>query len=912
MGIGAGIRFGPYEVQSALGAGGMGEVYRARDSRLRREVALKVLPESFASEPDRLARFQREAEVLASLNHPHIAGIYGIEEQDGIRALVLELVEGETLAERIGRGPIPVDETLSIARQIAEAVAAAHEKGIIHRDLKPANIKVTAEGAVKVLDFGLAKIAPPRAADAATATASNSPTITSPAHATGVGVLLGTAAYMSPEQAKGKPADKRSDVWAFGCVLFEMLTSRRAFQGDDVGDTLAAILRGEPDWGSLPAHLPSPVGALLKGCLEKDRHRRIADLAVAVFAFEHLATLGTAASPTVRASVSRRAAVLTSVIGLSAVALAGAAGWWLSDNPVPRPVVRSEITTVGAASLRIQGTDRDVAITPDGQRIVYRGSDQLLVRRLDQLEPVALGRLGSTRGPFVSPDGESVGYFDSNGLLRRIPISGGPPTTVASFGGDTPRGATWGPDGSIVFATNAQSSGLMRVAATGGDVEVLTTRDRSRNEADHAWPDFLPDGKAVLFTILPTTGGIEASQIAVLDLETRQYKVLLRDGSHARYVATGHLIYGTAGTVRAARFDLDRREIIGAPAVVLNERLTTGDGALDLDIAANGTLVYVGFGGNTVERSLVWVDRDGREEMVPIPPRAYRYVRVSPDGSRLALDVRDQDYDVWIFHLGRQTLTRLTFDPALDGVPVWSADGARIIFASQRLDSAGSLFSQAADGTGSAERLTEASSAQLPLAVSPGSASLLLRETNPKTVTDLMLLQLLGRRGGPTASVVQTPFNEPNGDISPNGRWVAYESYESGQAEVYVQPFPDVTAGRWQISSGGGRMPVWARDSRELFYVAPDDVLMGVQVESSTSTSWSSTTPVRILAGAFMYNPGNNGRTFGGAAGRAFDVAPDGRRFVMIKPAGSTAADTPRIMIVQNWFEELNRLVPAK
>ena len=662
-----GARLGLYEIQSPLGAGGMGEVYRAHDAKLNRDVALKVLPELFALDPDRLARFKREAQVLASLNHPNIGGIYGFEESNGLQALVLELVEGPTLADRIAQGPIPVDEALPIARQIAEALEAAHEQGIIHRDLKPANIKLRHDGTVKVLDFGLAKLAHPEAA-VGRVDVTASPTITSPAMMTGVGVLLGTAAYMSPEQAKGRAADKRSDVWSFGCVLYEMLTGRRPFDAEDVSDTLAAVLMREPDWPALSTHVPPQIVTLLKGCLEKDRRRRFADMSVAQFLLSDQAAMtpaATGASP-----VRAKQAVWRRLAGPAvALVLAGIVGTavWFGTRPIPPRVARFPLTTASADALSLNGTDRDLAITPDGSRIVYvgNGGTEILMRSLDHIESIVVAR-GLVRGVFVSPDGQWVGFTDNNRTLKTAAITGGPPLILTALDGGA-RGATWAPEDTILFATNNPATGLQRVSAAGGEPTVVTRPNRDRGEADHLWPEILPGGRGVLFTITAVSGGLDAAQIAVLDLDTGAQTIVLRGGSHAHYVSTGHLVYTAGGELRAVAFNLSRREIQGTPVSVLPRVMTTTNGAGDYAVAADGTLVYVDAPGTAravgADRTLVWVDRAAREEPLAVPPRAYTQPRLSPDGTRIAVYIQDQEQDTWMWDLRRATLTRLTFAP---------------------------------------------------------------------------------------------------------------------------------------------------------------------------------------------------------------------------------------------------------
>jgi hypothetical protein len=697
----------------------MGEVYRARDTRLQRDVALKMLPEAFAKDPDRLARFQREATTLAALNHPDIGGIYGVEEARGITALVMELVEGDDLAQRLAPGRIPLDEALPIARQIAEALEAAHERGIIHRHLKPANIKITADGVVKVIDFGLAKLtAPtdPNTPNAATGR-SLSPTITSPAMMTGVGMLLGTAAYMSPEQAKGREADKRSDIWAFGCVLYEMLTGRRAFDGEDMADVLGAVVRLEPNWEALSFEVPQPIRTLLQRCLVKDRRRRVTDISTARFVLENAASLAPLMSPdavsqqhanaavadvrrALAGSTRRRVALVGAGTFLVGIIVAGVAAWLLT-GPAPLSVVRMTMTTSDSA-LALSGTDRDVAITPDGSRVVYRGNGQLVVRALNQLEPMVLSGLGAPQGVFVSPDGQWMGYFDGT-TIKKVAITGGSPITIASVVGSVSRGATWGPDGTIVFATATAATALMRVSAAGGKPTVLTTSDRARGESDHVWPEFLPGGKAVLFTVTSGSGSIESAQIAVLDLQTGTRKVLIRGGSDAHYAPTGHLVYGFAGTLRAVAFDLGRLEVVGTPTPVLEGVVTTAEGGANVAMASNGALVYIrGVAGGGTERTVVSVDRQGRVSPLPgIGPSAYRDVRVSADGAWLALS---KEADVWSYGFARASLSRLTTDPGDNRSPLWTPDGQRIVFSSSRAGYP-EIFWRAADGAGSDERL---------------------------------------------------------------------------------------------------------------------------------------------------------------------------------------------------------------
>jgi len=896
MPLPSGTRLGAYEIHAAIGAGGMGEVYRAHDTRLHRDVALKVLPDAFARDPERLARFEREAQVLASLNHPHIGAIYGLEDAGSVRALVLEFIPGDTLADRIVRGAIPTDEALSIARQIARALEAAHEHGIVHRDLKPSNIKVRDEGTVKVLDFGLAKALewPASSGDR-----SHSPTLTSPAM-TQAGVILGTAAYMSPEQARGQNADLRSDMWAFGCVLFEMLTGKPPFTGATVSDVLAGILRAEPDWSALPLDLPPSILLVLKRCLEKDRGRRVADASVLTFVLNEpqLAASQRPATADTRPWGFRQLAAIAAAAVIGAVA-AGAIVWYARPATEPPRVSRLTITPPQDAPFRVtSGANLNVAISPDGSQVVYPGArGSLSLRRLDALEPTELPGLGDPVDPFFSPDGQWIGFFNTNNSIDKVAVTGGLATQLVTLSGGASRGAAWSDDGTIVFATTL-ATGLMRVSAAGGQAEVLTTPDRQKGEGDHVLPQILPRGRGVLFTILPATGGLDRAQAAVLDLKSKTYKVVVRGGSHARYLPTGHLVYATGGTLRAVPFDLDTLEARATPPIPVLSQAAGNTGAANFDVSTNGTLVFITGQGDAPAFRLVWVDRQGHEEMLAAPPRVYLYPRISPDGTRVALDIRDQDNDIWMWDLQRETLTRITIDPGLERFPLW-IDNQRLLLSSDRTGQS-NIYRQAAGEVGKSERLYETATTDVPMSVSKdGRRIIVRREFHMMLVT----LNEHGEPAMPPQPLLTSQFQEMTAALSPDDKWLAYGSDEGGSFEIYVRPFPNVSAGRFQVSTNGGAQPVWSRDGRELFFFAASEELMGVTV--GPGPSWSASAPRRVAPrGYFRGNP---------AAASTYDVSPDGKRFLMIKGVEKTPESNPvTLVVVQNWFEELKRTVPLK
>jgi len=773
-----GTRIGHYEVVELLGRGGMGEVYRARDPQLQRDVAIKVLLSAVANDSERISRFSREAQLLAALNHPNIAGVHGLEHSGGVSALVMELVAGPTLADRIALGAMSLDEALPIAKQIAEAIEAAHEQGIVHRDLKPANIKLRDDGTVKVLDFGLAK------ATESAATAAESPTLS--LQCTAAGVILGTAAYMAPEQARGKHVDRRADIWAFGCVLFEMLTGQRAFQGADVTDTIVALLTKEPDWNLLPASASS-MRPLVSRCLTKDRKQRLQSIGEARIQIDQLLSGASSdAAATTRVATTPWRTIL-GVAG-TAAAIAVVATWALTrpQSTAPPLVSRFEIVPKAAQALAVNGSDREIAISPDGRYIAYRGGErgtQLMLRPLESVESrvIPTGTGTSVRIPFFSADSQWIGFFD--GLnLKKVSIAGGAAIGIARSLTQS-RGASWGADDRIVFAINDPGKGLYSVPASGGEPQMLTTPDREQGETNHWYPSVLPDGRGVLFTVTARESAASA-RVAVLDLRTGKHKILVR-GSQAEYVPGG-LLYVADGTLHAVRFDLEKLELTGNPVPVAEGVTTRGGGAANYGLSLAGTLVYM---PEEVEnpRTLVWVDRKGTETAIPLPPRVYDEPRLSPDGKRIVVSVRDQGSALYIVDLDQpRSPRRLTFWDGFDGAPIWTPDGKRIVFRSSPQRQQTNLYVQSADGTGVAERLTDSPYWISTSFVTRDSNNVLGFRMKGETGGDLMRVSLSSSNRPAAAEtgslssreevLIETPAYESNPVVSPDGHYVAYQS----------------------------------------------------------------------------------------------------------------------------------------
>ncbi|HEV8132512.1 MAG TPA: protein kinase [Acidobacteriota bacterium] len=915
MSLASGSRLASYEILSPLGAGGMGGVYRARDQRLGREVAIKVLPEAFTKDPDRLARFEREARLLASLNHPNIGVIHGLEESDGTRFLVLELVPGETLADiithpsvgAIQRGrpsaaespgrphraaptssaeiasgrqsQLDIEEALKICTQIAEALEAAHEKGVIHRDLKPSNVKVTPEGRVKVLDFGLAKAFAP---EESSPNLSMSPTLTMGTMQTGV--ILGTAAYMSPEQAKGKSLDKRTDIWSFGCVLYECLTGKQTFSGEDVSDTLASILRGEPDWQSLPSATPPNIRHLLQSCLQKDRNERLRDIGDARLEIKQALAQPSAILPHAPAVTprSRIWQLAPWVIALVAVVAASVLTVFYFRRPANEVYpIRSLILAPEKSVFQFMvGDAGPVVISPDGRHLAFtasrEGQTMLWVRPLDSLSAQLLTGTEGATFPFWSPDSRHLAFFAA-GKLKKVEASGGPPQTIC----DAARGraGTWSRDGVILFAPDV-TSGIYRVSASGGVPTAVTQLDASRQISTHRWAVFLPDGRHFLY-LAASRGQKELSSIRAASIDDpKEDKLILNAYSNVAY-ANGHLLFVRDGVLMAQPFDVGSLRTT-ADAFPIVERVQFNElfiGGI-FSVSENGNLVYQ---SGTAESGmqLLWFDRAGKQ-IGGIPEKGgYTTPRLSPDGERLAT-MMIANYDVWLYEFERTIWTRFTFDPALDSNPIWSPDGGQIVFSSNR-KGASDLYRKPSHGAGNEELLFESKIQKTPTDWSSDGRFILFTYI-VQGQGDLWILPLFGDRK--PFPFIQSPFFEFHGQFSPNGKWIAYSSAESGGTQVNVAPFPG-PGGKYQVSTSGGSQPRWRRDGKELFYLSADLKMMAAEVSEKDSAL-----QIGRVQPMFQARP-----VFG--PGHAYDVSPDGRRFLVVTVVGEESA-APLTLVV-NW-----------
>jgi Protein kinase domain/WD40-like Beta Propeller Repeat len=906
MSLSAGARLGPYEIQAPLGAGGMGEVYRAQDTKLRRDVAIKILPEIFTSDKERLARFEREARMLAALNHPHIEAIYGVEDVGDIRALVLELVEGETLRERLRRGSIPIPEALAIARQIADALEAAHERGIVHRDLKPSNVKITPDGTVKVLDFGLAK--------ATTNNAGGSdfdelPTLTE--DPTSAGVVLGTAAYMSPEQARGKAVDKRTDIWAFGCVLFEMISSRMAFPGETASDTIAAILEREPSWDRLPGATPNAVRHLLPRCLEKDPKRRLRDIGDARAELEEALASPVPGEPARRepALMTRRAAI-TALAGAAAGAAVGgvlgskwrgATGRSLTQFRIPLPE-----GAVAAASF-----NKRVAISPDGTHVAFNliqsvstfngspANEKFFLHSLRELEPKVLPAAGGAA--FFSPEGRWFGFLTGspgNLQVRKMPLDGGAPVTVCAI--ENFIGATWATDDTI-YLVPVNPGGLARVPAAGGQPIEVAKIDLAKGERQHRYPCALPGAKAILLTLgTADAETFDDAHIAVFDIETGQTRTLVEGGTHPRYSSSGHLLYAREAKIFAMPFDAGRLRTTGQAFPVLEGVLMSrNSGLANYDVSASGDLVYIPGVEDKGERTLVWVDRDGRAELLRLPPRPYLHPRISPDMRQLAIEVEGPNHNFYVYDFSREVLSQMTAD-GVSHWPVWSPDGSQLVYRSGRMG-AFKMWQIPADRSHSPAELPGVGLSQSAESWSPDGNALAYTAVTPEAGSHIMVESLNGDHVSRSFVDVKAAAGSPK--FSPDGRWLAYCSSESKQPQVYAQAFPG-PGPKIQVSSDGGTDPVWKRTGGELYFRNGDKMMA---VEVSTAPTFAAGHPRTLWEGHYSHGMSTSCGP-PGASSSNYDVTADGKRFLMIKDEAPDTAVSKQIIVVLGWADEIKRL----
>ena len=919
MSLASGTRIGIYEIVAPIGAGGMGEVYRARDTRLNRDVALKILPDTFAADTSRVMRFRREAHLLATLNHANIAQIYGFEEiaprsEEAVAsaAIVLELVEGPTLAERRLEGPLSVDETVAIARQIAEALETAHECGVIHRDLKPANIKVRDDGTVKVLDFGLAKAFDPGATISVDSL--SSPTVSQ--HGTQLGVILGTAAYMAPEQAKGRSVDRRADIWAFGVVLYEMLSGRRLFEGDDVSETLAAVLRQPIEWSALPAGTPAALRHLLARCLERDTRKRLRDIGEARIALESpsLSLAGAGGSPELPGTaVEPRLPLWRRVMPLVAVAvfvasIATLVGWYFKPTP-PAPVVRFGYPLIGGLTF-VPFARPILSVSPDGTQIAYvYGEDRrIYVHRISELDAQAVPgteNLGELFAPAFSPDGRALAFWSGDGTIKRVPVEGGPAVTLCQA--DNPYGLSWGERG-IVFAQGEQAT-IMRVSADGGAPAVIARASKGELVSG---PEVLPGGRFLLFSVTSGALGVgsigdwDKARIVAHSLESGEQHTIIEGGSDARYLPTGHLVYASGGVLFAAPFDATRAQLEGpgVPVVSGVRRASPGIGSAHYALSSAGTLVYIP--GPAVRSATIdfgLFDRTGKGTPLKLPLGNYSGPRVSPDGGRLAFTVSaGQEEYIAVYDLsGTKAMRRLTLE-GNNRFPVWASDGSRVAYQSNREGDV-SIFWQAADGSGGAERLTTAGPGEShsPESWSPTTNTLLFSvyKDGEHTLWTLSLPDKTVARFGALRSTV--PINAV---FSPTGRWVAYQSDQSGRTTVYVQPVPPTGAVYPLLRRGTDvpHEPLWSPKGNELFYNPRAGSFEVVGVTTEPEFGFGNPTK---LPRPFRLTP-PQGR-------RSYDVATDGRIVAIIVPEGSEESPGTQqpLALVLNWHEELKVKVPV-
>jgi len=894
MMVTSGMRLGAYEITAKLGEGGMGEVWRATDTKLKREVAIKVLPAEFTADPERLARFEREAQLLAQLQHPNIASIYGLEESDGTRALVLELVEGPTLAERLEAGPLSLEESLTIARQILEALEEAHEKGIVHRDLKPQNIKAPVEGKVKVLDFGLAKAMDPvGTASGPSSRLAQSPTLT--LGATVQGMILGTAAYMAPEQARGTAVDRRADLWSFGVVLYEMLTRRMVFAAETVPDTLAAVLTREIDFTALPEATPPEIRRLLRRCLARKAKSRlhhasdariVIDEVLAGTTGDEMPRSAGPAVPVVVAPPAPRLWPLRASLAALALTTLALGGFVALDRPAPPKVVRASILPPAKAAFYLESTrPGPIALSPDGRHVAFtlRGADgrrALWVRAVDALEARELPATENAHYPFWSPDSKQIGFF-TDSQLRKIALAGGPPVTLARA--DLGKGGSWSPRDLVVFAPSATGP-VMVVPAAGGEAKPLTTLVKESGDSSHRHPRFLPDGEHFLFVARKAKG----AEIRIGSLSGGPPVTLLAADSNAEY-ASGRLLFVRASTLMAQPFDAGTRRLSGE-AVPIVEGVLTLPGALVgvFTASAEGSLAYQ-TGSSTSNVRLVWRDREGKELGALGEPTPQRYPRISPDGRSVAVHIPDPESgapDIWIYDVRRDLRSRFTFDPAADQTPQWSPDGQSLAFGSAREGSNVALWTAPVAGTQPPRKVAAGPRDLSPNGWSPDGERIVATAFGGSMPTDIVVVPAAG---GDPSPLVAAEFNETNAALSPDGRWIAYQSNETGRDEVYVTSFP-VPGRKWQVSQGEGTTPAWRGDSREVYY-RDGRGLYAAEVDGGKPV-------LEVGAVRRLFDmPGNF------APARQYDVTPDGKRFLVAEPIDTSDASV--VTLVLNWNAEL-------
>ena len=861
-----GTRLGNYQIISGIGAGGMGEVYRAHDTVLHREVALKLVHPDFCHHPDSLTRLRREARALAALNHPNVATLHELAEFGGSCGLVMELVSGETLADTLRLGPVTVGEALRLGTQIAAALEAAHERGVIHRDLKPANIKITTDGYVKVLDFGLAR----RDGDNPDAALHSTLVTTS-------GTVLGTAPYMSPEQARGAPVDRRTDVWAFGCVLYEMLSGRLAFDGGSRSDIIAGILEREPDWSALPPDTPPPVRRLLQRCLQKDVRRRFRDIGDVRLELEEPSPAAGAADVPAAGTAGRATWMRAAAWFAAGAAVSGLAVTAWRPLPASGAATETKFSIALPDEQRLAATALGaVAMAPDGRSVVYaasRGATTHLLRRtLDSATAAVLQGTFGAVSPFFSPDGQWVAFF-ADGKLKKVPAGGGPPVVIC----DAPDGlgGTWGTGGTIVFAA-ATGTALQHVSADGGVPSRATELDVDRGEFSHRWPEALPGGDTILFTV-GTVGEWDDAEIVAYSLSSGRRTAVLKGGTNPRYLSSGHLAYAHDGAIWIAAFDARRLAITGPPVRALEQVATTVDGAAQFAVSPSGAMVYQPAFSESARRLVVV---EGNEQTpLAAPLHAYVTPRLSPDGRRVLLGVADNAEHVWSYELATGALTQLTFEAA-NRAPIWSADGQRMAFAST-LHGTLNLFVVPANGEGPAERPAPSESLQIPGSWSPDGQTLAFMEQHSSTGRDIMLLG----RGGDRVAFMNTTADESAPRFSPDGRWIAYVSNESGQPAVYLRPTSATVAPR-RVSVAGGTEPVWRRDGGALYYRSEGRLL-------AAPLAGGTPQPSRVVLAA-AGEPG----TFDAAG---YDVMSGNERFLMITSA-SPATALSELRVVLNWL----------